>query len=219
MLKFKPYNHKQSSIAVINNDVVGCKAYDPAILLPIILFAYSKGITSSREMQWYCETNIIFKALSCNTVPHFTTIAHFVSVYPDAIEQLFEQVLLICYQQGLLGNELFAKEWSGTFKELEQKRAKIKRQLQHHIKEHQTLDQNETKDEARLQRTAQAIDTLNKAADKIDDFLKKLEPRTGQGKRKLEVKINITDNESTKMTARKGTMHYEKDKRYILQKD
>ncbi len=40
----------------------GRPAYDPAILLKIILFAYSKGITSSREIQWCCETNIIFKA-------------------------------------------------------------------------------------------------------------------------------------------------------------
>ena len=86
-----------------NNDDVGRKAYDPAILLQIILFAYSKGITSSREIQWCCATNIIFKALSCDSVPHFTTIAHFVSAYPDAIEQLFEQVLLVCHEQGLLG--------------------------------------------------------------------------------------------------------------------
>nr|WP_244287621.1 transposase [Halomonas nigrificans] len=50
------------------NDATGRLAYDPAILLKIILFAYSKGITSSREMQWSCETNIIFKALSCDTV-------------------------------------------------------------------------------------------------------------------------------------------------------
>lgn len=249
MPKFKPYNHKQSSIVVIkyeeqlqtgtfehaihylihhkldlsifnqhfNNDTTGRKAYDPAILLSIILFAYSKGITSSREIQWCCETNIIFKALSCDTVPHFTTIAHFVSAYPDAIEQLFEQVLLICHEQGLLGNELYAidgckkssnasKEWSGTFKELEQKRAKIKRQIQHHIKEHQALDKNETKDEARLQRTAQTIDTLNKAAEKIEAFLKKSEPREGQGKLKKEVKSNITDNESAKMTTSKGTI-------------
>ena len=34
------------------NDNGGRKAYDPAILLKIILFAYSKGITSSREIQW-----------------------------------------------------------------------------------------------------------------------------------------------------------------------
>ncbi len=61
------------------NDNDGRPAYDPAILLKVILFAYSKGITSSREIQWCCETNILFKALSCDTVPHFTTIAHFVS--------------------------------------------------------------------------------------------------------------------------------------------
>ena len=49
------------------NDKGGRAAYDPAILLKIILFAYSKGITSSREIAWCCKTNIIFKALSCDT--------------------------------------------------------------------------------------------------------------------------------------------------------
>jgi transposase len=124
------------------NDDGGRPAYDPAILLRIILFAYSKGITSSREIQWCCETNILFKALSCDTVSHFTTIAHFVSSHADKIEALFEQVLLICHQQVLLGNELFAidgckmpsnaaKEWPGTFKELEKKRDRIKRRIHH----------------------------------------------------------------------------------------
>ena len=114
-----------------NNDDTGRPAYDPAILLKIILFAYSKGITSSREIQWCCETNIIFKSLSCDSEPHYTTIAHFISGYSDEIETLFEQILLICDEQGMLGKELFAldgckmtsnaaKEWSGTFKELEQ---------------------------------------------------------------------------------------------------
>nr|WP_020210919.1 transposase [Gilvimarinus chinensis] len=42
------------------NDEGGRSAYDPAILLKIVLFAYSKGITSSREIQWQCEHNIIF---------------------------------------------------------------------------------------------------------------------------------------------------------------
>lgn len=90
------------------NDDTGRPAYDPAILLKIILFAYSKGITSSREIQWSCETNIIFKALSCDSVPHFTTIAHFVSSHVEEIEDLFTQIVLICDQQGLIGNELFA---------------------------------------------------------------------------------------------------------------
>jgi transposase len=199
------------------NDVTGRPAYDPAALLKIILFAYSKGITSSREIQWCCETNIIFKALSCDSVPHWTTIAAFVSGRKEEIEKVFEQILLICHQQGLLGNELFAidgckmssnaaKEWSGTFKELEEKRAKLKRQISYHMREHEKLDKSESADEARKQRAKQAIDTLNKAHDKIDVFLKTAEPRMGKGKRTVEVKSNITDNESAKMTTSKGTI-------------
>ena len=200
-----------------NNDDAGRPAYDPAILLKIILFAYSKGITSSREIQWCCESNIIFKALSCDSVPHFTTIASFVSSRPAEIEALFEQVLLICHEQGLLGNALFAidgcklssnaaKEWSGTLKELEQKRAKIKRQIRYHLNAHQQHDQNTSRDEAHRQRSQQAIETLKRAHDRIDRFLKSASPRKGQGKRPKEVKSNITDNESAKMTTSKGTL-------------
>ena len=200
-----------------SNDAGGRPAYDPAILLSIILFSYSKGITSSREIQWCCETNIIFKALSCDTVPHFTTIASFISGHPEAIAALFEQILLICHEQGLLGNELFAidgckmpsnaaKEWSGTFKELEHKRAKLKRLIQHHMSAHQQMDKNQFIDDEKRQRTEQALDTLNKAHDKIDRFLKTASPRKGQGKKSSEVKSNITDNESAKMTTSKGTI-------------
>ena len=99
------------------NDDTGRLAYDPAILLKIILFAYSKGITSSREIQWCCETNIIFKALSCDTVPHFTTLAKFVSQHADEIEELFEQILLVCHEQGLLGNELIDAQAFGEGQE------------------------------------------------------------------------------------------------------
>ena len=35
-----------------NNDDTGRPAYDPAILLKIVLFAYSNGKTSSREIEW-----------------------------------------------------------------------------------------------------------------------------------------------------------------------
>jgi len=200
------------------NDDTGRLAYDPAILLKIILFAYSKGITSSREIQWCCETNIIFKALSCDTVPHFTTLAKFVSQHADEIEELFEQILLVCHEQGLLGNELFAidgckmssdaaKEWSGTFKELGEKRDKLKRLIRHHLHEHHERDEAETEAELdRDIRRAKTVLSLDESMKKVDHFLKTNSPRMGQGKRLKEVKSNITDNESGKMTTSKGTI-------------
>ncbi|WP_022961099.1 transposase [Halopseudomonas pelagia] len=200
------------------NEDTGRLAYDPAILLKIILFAYSKGITSSRQIQWCCETNILFKALSCDTVPHVTTLASFVSENAEAIEAVFEQVLLVCHQQGLLGNELFAidgcktssnaaKEWSGTFKELKAKRDKLRKLIHHHLNEHRQHDVAETEAEMeRAIRHGKMILSLDQAMEKVDRFLKTQSPRMGQGKRRKEVKSNITDNESAKMTTSKGTL-------------
>ncbi len=199
------------------NDHGGRSAYHPAILLKIILFAYSKGITSSREIQWQCEHNIVFKALACDSVPHFTGIASFVSSYPAAIESVFEQVLLVCDQQGLIGNELFAidgcklpsnasKEHSGTFTELETKRSNIKRKIRECIQEHRTLDGRKPDENRRKRQLEKQADTLQKHFEKIDQFLKTAAPRMGQGKKPTEVKSNITDNESAKMTTGKGTI-------------
>ena len=100
-----------------------------------------------------------------------------------------------------------AKEWSGTFKELEQKRQKLKRLIIYHLTEHQKKDSWESEEELdRAIRQVKTILTLDKAAGKIDAFLKNNEPRLGKGKRSNEVKSNITDNQSAKMTTSKGTI-------------
>ena len=48
--------------------------------------------------------------------------------------------------------------------------------------------------------------SLDESTEKVDRFLKTNSPRTGQGRRPTEVKSNITDNESAKMTTSKGTI-------------
>jgi transposase len=58
-----------------HNDDTGAPAFDPAILLKIVLFAYSRGIVSSREIARCCEENVVFMALAADSRPHFTTIA------------------------------------------------------------------------------------------------------------------------------------------------
>ncbi|MFC1814291.1 transposase [Thermodesulfobacteriota bacterium] len=64
-----------------SNDEIGAPAYDPSILLKIVLYAYSRGIVSSRKIARCCQENIIFMALSADTRPHFTTIADFVPLH------------------------------------------------------------------------------------------------------------------------------------------
>ena len=61
------------------NDETGAPAYDPAILLKIILYAYSRGVSESRRIERLCRENVVFMALSADSAPHFTTIADFIA--------------------------------------------------------------------------------------------------------------------------------------------
>ncbi|HBD95031.1 MAG: hypothetical protein A2015_01485 [Spirochaetes bacterium GWF1_31_7] len=64
------------------NDTDGAPAYDPSILLKIVLLAYSKGIISSRKIAEFSSENIVCIALSADSKPHFTTIKLF-AVIPE----------------------------------------------------------------------------------------------------------------------------------------
>ena len=130
-----------------HNDETGAPAYDPAILLKIILYAYSRGITQSREIARLCEENIVFMALSADTTPHFTTIADFISTSEAEMVEVYRNVLLICDEAGLIGREMFAidgvklpsnasKEWSGTRADFEKKVEKMERAIQYLVKRH-----------------------------------------------------------------------------------
>ncbi len=123
-----------------NNDETGAPAYDPSILLKIVLYAYSRGIVSSRKIARCCQENIIFMALSSDTRPHFTTIADFISSMGNEVLSLFRDVLLICDEMKLIGKDMFAidgckmpsnasKEWSGTKAEFNQKKQKVERAI------------------------------------------------------------------------------------------
>lgn len=90
------------------NDENGAPAYDPAVLLKVVLFAYSRGITSSRGIARACEENVVFMALSADSRPHFTTVAEFISSMSDQIENVFTDVLTVCYTEGLIGKKIFA---------------------------------------------------------------------------------------------------------------
>ena len=65
------------------NDVEGASAFDPAVLIKIILLAYSRGIIHSRKIEAACRENLLFIAVSGDSQPHFTTLAAFVSNMGD----------------------------------------------------------------------------------------------------------------------------------------
>lgn len=192
----------------------GAKAYQPAVLLKIVLLAYSRGITSSRVIAHSCRTNVTFMALSGFSEPHFTTIADFVAQLELEITDLFQQVLLICDESGLIEKKMFAidgcklpcnasKEWSGTFDELKRKSEKMRGAVKVMLRKHQDNDGSGGTDVIK-ERELKQIETLEANAEKIERFLEQNEPRIGR--RGIEVKSNITDNDSAKTKTSHGTI-------------
>src|SRR5450759_2794780 len=52
------------------NDETGATAYPPAMLLKVVLFAYSQGIVSSRGIERACREHVTFIVLCGDTSPH-----------------------------------------------------------------------------------------------------------------------------------------------------
>ena len=205
-----------------NNDETGRWAYDPKVLLKIILLAYSRGLVGSRKIERACRENVTFMALACGQQPDHSTIATFVSSMRDQILPLFRDVLLVCEQRGLLGGTFFALDGcklpsnasmrkSGKVSDLEKKKERIEKRVEQLLKEQVDTDKRDDKDEEKggggssgISNENKQIEKLRKEAKRIEKFLK--ENGAKIGKQGREVRSNITDNESALMVSTHGNI-------------
>lgn len=191
------------------NDATGATAIHPKLLLKVILFAYSRGMISSRQIERACTENILFMALSGGYRPDHSTLAHFISSMQKEIEIIFGNILLVCDQLNLLGGTHFSldgvklpsnasKEWSGTFKELKRKQDKLQAKLHQVITRHihqDVLPGSESK------RRQQQFKRLQHQVKCLNEFLQEQKPKIGKSRK--EIQSNLTDNQS----ARRPTSH------------
>lgn len=197
------------------NDDTGRWAYDPKVLLKVVLLGYSRGLMSSRKIERACFENVIFMAMSCNQRPDHSTIASFVSSMKDEILPLFTDILLVCEQENLLGGTFFAldgcklssnasKRWSGTISDIKKKKQKIEQKVKRLLEEQIEADRNESDDLSELSNREKQIEKLQKQADRIEKWLKENNAKTGTTGKELQ--SNVTDNESAKMMTSHGTI-------------
>ena len=75
--------------------------YDPAMMVALLLYAYARGIRSSRVIERACDEDVAFRVLAAQQRPDHATIARFVERHQDAIAGLFGEVLTLCARSGL----------------------------------------------------------------------------------------------------------------------
>jgi transposase len=80
----------------------GAPPFAPQMMLKLLLYGYSTGVTSSRAIERRCHDDVALRWLSANTTPDYRSIARFRRRHLKAIEALFTQVLELCARAGLV---------------------------------------------------------------------------------------------------------------------
>ncbi|HAH07790.1 MAG TPA: IS1182 family transposase [Elusimicrobia bacterium] len=200
------------------NDNAGAPAYDPRVMLKIVLYAYARGMISSREIEAACRQNVVMMALSANTRPHFTTIAQFIRELGPAVQKLFVDVLMCCDELGLIGKEMFAvdgckmpsnasKEWSGTREDFQRRKAKFNEAVERLLHRHRDMDKNGLPEAVAgmRRREEKAIESFKAKTAKIEKWLRE-HPEDKKGARGAAVKSSVTDPDSAKMASGHGVI-------------
>ena len=80
----------------------GRPAYDPAMMVALLLYAYSSGNRSSRGIEKACWEDVAYKVITAMLVPDHSTIADFRRRHEAEIARLFDEVLGLCRAAGLV---------------------------------------------------------------------------------------------------------------------
>jgi len=83
------------------NDGVGRRAFDPDMLLVLLLYAYCTGQRSSRRIEQLCEVDVAYRVICANDPPDHTTIARFRQRYDAYARAVFIEILSLCHEAGL----------------------------------------------------------------------------------------------------------------------
>lgn len=80
----------------------GHPAFEPSMMVTLLLYAYCLGDRSSRRIEHLCERDLGFRVVTVNQVPDHTTIARFRQEHQEELADLFTQVLRLCAEAGLV---------------------------------------------------------------------------------------------------------------------
>jgi len=91
-----------SAVYAVYDEVRGQPPYDPRMMVALLLYAYSRGVRSSRKIAQGCEERVDFMAVTGMQKPDHDTVNEFRRRHLAALQGLFPQVLYLCAKAGLV---------------------------------------------------------------------------------------------------------------------
>jgi transposase len=88
--------------AAYRADGHGRAAYEPSLMVALVLYAFATRQRSSRAIERHCRQDVAYRVITGNLVPDHATIARFVCRHERALADLFGEVLKLCDRAGLV---------------------------------------------------------------------------------------------------------------------
>jgi transposase len=98
--------------AEYRSDGHGRAAYQPAMMVALLLYAYATMQRSARAIERHCRQDVAYRVITANRVPDHATIARFVCRHEAALAELFGSVLALCAKAGLVSTGVVAIDGS-----------------------------------------------------------------------------------------------------------
>jgi len=83
-------------------DGIGNSAFNPSMMVGLLMYAYCTGERSSRRIERYCQTDVAYKVITANQSPDHSTISRFRKDNEANLKNLFLEVLRLCAETGLV---------------------------------------------------------------------------------------------------------------------
>lgn len=188
----------------------GAPAYEPVMMLKVLVFGYSQGIRSSRKLARALEHDLRFMFLSGMSRPDFHTLCRFRKENPEFIKGMFTQTVCLARSFGLALLEHVAVDGTKVEANAARRHVVDKEQLGRQLKaveeavarileEAESADEAEGSEhkEARGDEVPEELKNLEARKERLDEALKAL---VESGRKNLVT----TDTESRLMRAHAG---------------
>ena len=188
----------------------GNPAYHPKMLIKILIYAYSIGERSSRQIESRLKSDIYFMYLSGGQKPNFRTISDFRKDKGKYFRQYFKEVLQMCRQMGMAslghvsidGSKIKAnghKSKNKRDKELRREEYLLEKKIRGIMNEAEQIDKQEDEQygEKRGDELPEDLQEEKKMIEKIKQAREEIK------KRKLK-EVNITDPDAHLMKTNNG---------------
>ena len=83
------------------DDGRGRPAYEPSMMVALLLYAYARGNRSSRVIERACVEDVAYRVVTGNLAPDHSTIAEFRCRHEAPLGEVFSGVLGLCARSGL----------------------------------------------------------------------------------------------------------------------